>query len=103
MIHPEANDTLTVRSVFIIDPNKKVARDADLSREHRPSLRRNPPGHRFAATHRQPLRGHPGQLDAGQRRRDPSGDSGPEIIKQKFPKGHTVLRPYLRLTPQPNK
>ncbi|MEO6574370.1 MAG: peroxiredoxin, partial [Polyangiaceae bacterium] len=24
MIHPEANDTLTVRSVFIIDPNKKV-------------------------------------------------------------------------------
>src|SRR5205823_3695780 len=24
MIHPQANDTLTVRSVFIIDPNKKV-------------------------------------------------------------------------------
>ena len=24
MIHPEANDTLTVRSVFFIDPNKKV-------------------------------------------------------------------------------
>ncbi len=24
MIHPEANDTLTVRSVFIIDPNKKI-------------------------------------------------------------------------------
>src|SRR5258707_6082323 len=24
MIHPEANDTLTVRSVFVIDPNKKV-------------------------------------------------------------------------------
>src|ERR1700739_1857186 len=24
MIHPEANDTLTVRSVFIIDPNKKL-------------------------------------------------------------------------------
>src|SRR5581483_10092599 len=24
MIHPDANDTLTVRSVFIIDPNKKV-------------------------------------------------------------------------------
>src|SRR6476620_7286990 len=24
MIHPEANDTMTVRSVFIIDPNKKV-------------------------------------------------------------------------------
>src|SRR6478752_10637902 len=24
MIHPEANDTLTVRSVFVIDPNKKI-------------------------------------------------------------------------------
>ena len=24
MIHPEANDSLTVRSVFIIDPNKKI-------------------------------------------------------------------------------
>src|SRR5437867_179809 len=24
MIHPQANDTLTVRSVFILDPNKKV-------------------------------------------------------------------------------
>src|SRR6202051_3892470 len=24
MIHPQANDTLTVRSVFIIDPNKKL-------------------------------------------------------------------------------
>ncbi|MDO1988904.1 redoxin domain-containing protein, partial [Escherichia coli] len=24
LIHPNANDTLTVRSLFIIDPNKKV-------------------------------------------------------------------------------
>ena len=24
MIHPKANDTLTVRSVFVIDPNKKI-------------------------------------------------------------------------------
>jgi thioredoxin-dependent peroxiredoxin len=26
----------------------------------------------------------------------------PELIKQKFPKGYTMLRPYLRMTPQPN-
>jgi hypothetical protein len=26
-----------------------------------------------------------------------------EVIKQKFPKGYKALRPYLRLTPQPNK
>jgi alkyl hydroperoxide reductase subunit AhpC len=27
----------------------------------------------------------------------------PEVIKQKYPKGYTAARPYLRLTPQPNK
>jgi hypothetical protein len=27
----------------------------------------------------------------------------PELLKQKFPKGYKTLRPYLRLTPQPNK
>ena len=27
----------------------------------------------------------------------------PEIIKQKFPKGYKALKPYLRMTPQPNK
>jgi len=27
----------------------------------------------------------------------------PEVIKAKFPKGHTQLKPYLRMTPQPNK
>ena len=26
----------------------------------------------------------------------------PELIKQKFPKGYKMLRPYLRMTPQPN-
>ena len=27
----------------------------------------------------------------------------PEVIKQKYPKGFTAAKPYLRLTPQPNK
>jgi alkyl hydroperoxide reductase subunit AhpC len=26
----------------------------------------------------------------------------PEVIKQKFPKGYVAVRPYLRITPQPN-
>ena len=26
----------------------------------------------------------------------------PETIKQKYPKGFTAQKPYLRLTPQPN-
>ncbi len=25
------------------------------------------------------------------------------VIKQKYPKGYTAAKPYLRLTPQPNK
>jgi len=24
------------------------------------------------------------------------------VIKEKFPKGYTALKPYLRITPQPN-
>ena len=27
----------------------------------------------------------------------------PDVIKQKFPKGFVALKPYLRMTPQPNK
>ena len=27
----------------------------------------------------------------------------PEVLKQKFPKGYKVVKPYLRITPQPNK
>jgi len=27
----------------------------------------------------------------------------PEILKAKFPKGYTAVKPYLRITPQPNK
>jgi hypothetical protein len=27
----------------------------------------------------------------------------PDLIKQKFPKGYKALKPYLRMTPQPNK
>ncbi|HXN40971.1 MAG TPA: peroxiredoxin, partial [Myxococcaceae bacterium] len=27
----------------------------------------------------------------------------PKVIQEKFPKGHTELKPYLRMTPQPNK
>ncbi|NEP43599.1 MAG: peroxidase, partial [Okeania sp. SIO2H7] len=27
----------------------------------------------------------------------------PEELKQKFPKGYTEVKPYLRMTPQPNK
>ena len=34
MIHPNANDTLTVRSVFVVGPDKKIEADADLPGQH---------------------------------------------------------------------
>src|SRR5881409_108831 len=52
MIHPKANDTLTVRSVFFIDPNKKVG-DDHLSGEHGAQLRRDPARPRLAPADRQ--------------------------------------------------
>ncbi len=27
----------------------------------------------------------------------------PAVLKEKFPKGYTEIKPYLRMTPQPNK
>jgi alkyl hydroperoxide reductase subunit AhpC len=44
MIHPNASATQTVRSVFIIDPAKKVRPHADLPRVDRPQLRRDSAG-----------------------------------------------------------
>jgi thioredoxin-dependent peroxiredoxin len=103
MIHPEANDTFTVRSVFFIDPNKKIR-----------ALITYPAstGRNFAEILRviDSL-----QLTDGYQVATPvnwkDGDDvvivpalqDPELIKQKFPKGYRAVKPYLRLTPQPNK
>ncbi len=69
MIHPNANDTLTVRSVFIIAPDKKVK----LTLTYPASTGRNVaeilPRARFAAAHCRLFGGNPGELD-GRRRRD---------------------------------
>ncbi|AZV94528.1 peroxidase [Bordetella sp. J329] len=103
MIHPNANSTLTVRSVFIIDPNKKVR----LTLTYPASTGRN---------FNEILR----VIDSLQLTDNYSvatpvnwqdGDDvvivpslkDEEVIKQKFPKGYKAVRPYLRLTPQPNK
>ena len=68
MIHPNANDTLTVRSVFVIDPDKKVrlilTYPASTGRNFDEILR----VHRLAAAHRQAQRRDAGELEAGRRR-----------------------------------
>ncbi|GAB4461855.1 MAG: peroxiredoxin [Elainellaceae cyanobacterium] len=102
MIHPNANAMLTVRTVFVIDPAKKLR----LSLTYPPSTGRN-----FDEILR--------VIDSLQLT-DNYGVATPadwkdgedvvvvpsiptEEAKQKFPKGVNEIRPYLRMTPQPNK
>jgi len=103
MIHPEWNDTLTVRSVFIIDPKKKIR--ATLT--YPASTGRNFDEILRVIDSLQLTDNHMVATPANWKQGDdcvivPSL-TDPEVIKQKFPKGHKQLRPYLRMTPQPNK
>jgi len=102
MIHPNASDTMTVRSVFIIGPDKKVK----LTLTYPASTGRN---------FQEILRVIDSlQLTAGYSVSTPADwKDGEDVIiapaisdedaKTKFPKGFKTLKPYLRLTPQPNK
>jgi thioredoxin-dependent peroxiredoxin len=103
MIHPDANDTLTVRSVFIIDPKKKVRAmityPASTGRNFDEILRVIDS---LQLTDNHSVATPANWKDGGDCVIVPS-ITDPEVIKQKFPKGHTELKPYLRMTPQPNK
>ncbi len=103
MIHPEASDTLTVRSVFIIDPKKKVRAmityPASTGRNFDEILRVIDS---LQLTDRHSVATPANWKDGDDCVIVPS-ITDPEVIKQKFPKGHKELKPYLRMTPQPNK
>jgi alkyl hydroperoxide reductase subunit AhpC len=102
MIHPNANDTLTVRSVFVIGPDKKVK----LTITYPASTGRN-----FEEILR--------VIDSLQLTSDYSVSTpvnwrdGEDVIiapaidddtaKERFPKGFRTIKPYLRYTPQPNR
>lgn len=100
MIHPKADDTLTVRSVFVIGPDKKVK----LKIEYPASTGRN-----FDEVLRviDSL-----QLTAKYQVATPvNWKQGDDVIiatavsdeqaRQKFPGGWKTLKPYLRIVPQP--
>ena len=102
MIHPNASVTATVRSLFIIDP-KKVIRliityPASTGRNFDEVLRvidsLQLTEYHSVAT--------PGNWKSGDDVVIVPSLQDPELIKQKFPKGYKMLRPYLRMTPQPN-
>jgi thioredoxin-dependent peroxiredoxin len=102
MIHPEAAATITVRSVYIIDANKKVRATI----QYPPSTGRD---------FNEILRVIDSlQLTDNFKVATPAnwknGDDcvivpavSDEDAKTRFPKGWRALRPYLRMTPQPNK
>lgn len=103
MIHPNANDTLTVRSVFIIDPKKKIR----LILTYPASTGRN-----FAEILRviDSLQLTDNYSVATPADWQQGGDcvivpslTDPAVLKEKFPKGYKEVKPYLRMTPQPNK
>ena len=102
MIHPEADATMTVRSVFIIDPNKKIR----LTLTYPAATGRN-----FDELLRviDSL-----QLTEYQKVATPANwEQGADVVilpsisneeaDRLFPKGYKELKPYLRMTPQPDK
>jgi alkyl hydroperoxide reductase subunit AhpC len=103
MFQPEANDKFTVRSVFIIDPNKKIRASitypASTGRNFDEILRvidslQLTDGYKVAT---------PVNWKDGEDVVIAPALQDPEDLKTRFPKGYKVIKPYLRLTPQPNK
>jgi alkyl hydroperoxide reductase subunit AhpC len=103
MIHPEQSATATVRSVFVIDPKKKVR----LTLTYPMSTGRNFDEVLRVIDALQLTDAYtvatPGNWKDGDDVIIPLTVQDPEVIKQQYPKGYTAPRPYLRLTPQPNK
>jgi alkyl hydroperoxide reductase subunit AhpC len=102
MVHPNASEKFTVRSVFIIGPDKKLK----LSLSYPASTGRN---------FNEILRVIDSlQLTANYSVATPANwKDGEDVIivpsvkdediAEKFPKGYTRVKPYLRTTPQPNR
>ena len=103
MIHPEQSVTATVRSLFVIDPKKKVR----LTITYPMSTGRNFDEVLRVIDALQLTDGYsvatPGNWRDGDDVIIPLTIQDPEVIRQKFPKGYSAARPYLRVTPQPNK
>jgi len=103
MIHPNANNTLTVRSVFIIDPNKKLR----LTLTYPASTGRNFDELLRVIDSLQLTDNYsvatPANWKEGEDCVVLPSIKDPQELAQKFPKGYEELKPYLRMTPQPNK
>jgi alkyl hydroperoxide reductase subunit AhpC len=102
MIHPNANAKLTVRTVFVIDPNKKLR----LTITYPPSTGRNFDEILRAIDSLQLTDNYGVATPVNWKEGEdvvviPSIPT--EEAKQRFPKGVTEIKPYLRMTPQPDR
>jgi thioredoxin-dependent peroxiredoxin len=102
LIHPNASATATVRSLFVIDPAKKIrlviTYPASTGRNFDEILRvidslQLTDSHSVAT---------PGNWKQGEDVVIIPSLHDADLINQKFPKGYVAVRPYLRITPQPN-
>ncbi len=103
LIHPNASSTLTVRSLFVIDPAKKVrliiTYPASTGRNFDEILRVIDS---LQLTDRHSV-ATPGNWQDGDDVVIVPSLQDPEVIAARFPKGYKAVKPYLRLTPQPNR
>ena len=100
-MHPNASETLTVRSLVIIDPNKKVrliiTYPASRGRNFHEIIRvvdslQLTDNHKVAT---------PANWQQGEDVVIVPSLKDEAEIQQRFPKGYQAVQPYLRLTPQP--
>ena len=100
MIHPNASDTFTVRSVFVIGPDKKIkltlTYPASTGRNFDEMLRVID-SLQLTAKHKVAT---PVELEAG-RGRDHRPRGQRRGGQETFPNGWKALKPYLRVMPQP--
>lgn len=102
MIHPNASTSVTVRSVYFIGPDKKIKAiityPASTGRNFTEILRvidsLQLTANYSVATPADWEEGQDVIITPAVKQED---------VEAKFPKGHRVVKPYLRYTPQPNK
>jgi alkyl hydroperoxide reductase subunit AhpC len=103
LIHPNASTTATVRSLFVIDPAKKIR----LTITYPASTGRNFDEILRVIDSLQLTEYHsvatPGNWKDGDEVVIVPSLQDPDVIAKKFPKGYRAVRPYLRFTPQPNR
>jgi alkyl hydroperoxide reductase subunit AhpC len=102
MIHPNASESFTVRSVFIIAPDKKIK----LTLTYPASTGRNFDELLRVIDSLQLTAKYSVATPANWKDGDKvviSTSVKDEDIAAKFPKGYERIKPYLRMTPQPNK